>query len=96
VASVIAGFRMHGEQKTAHHMDAYRAEAEGVLRRQGFRRPGRVRDFVRRNLTRAVGARPLVRLPEASGRMLARAGLVAPAPVVWWRRGWEQRVDYVL
>jgi len=96
VASVLAGFRMHGDQKTAHHMDAYHEEAESVLRRYGFVRPGRVRDFLRANLTRAVGARPLVRMPEPLGRALARVGLLAPAPVVWWRGGWERRVDYVL
>lgn len=96
VAAPVAGFRRHGDQKTAHHMDAYRAEAEEVLRRGGFRRPNALRGFLRRNLTRAVGGRPLVRLSPSLGRVLTRLGVLSPAPVCWWRDGWELRTDYVI
>ena len=96
VAAPIAGFRRHGEQKTAREMDVYRAEAEQVLRRDGFRRPHPLRGFLRRNLRRAFGGRPLVRMPAPLGRGLTRLGLVLPAPVCWWRDGWELRTDYVL
>jgi hypothetical protein len=77
-------------------MDAYRAEAERVLRRDGFRPPHPLRGLLRRNLTRAFGGRPLVRLPASLGRGLTRLGLALPAPVCWWRDGWELRTDYIL
>jgi len=95
VAAPIAGFRRHGDQKTAHHMDAYRAEAEQVLRRDGFRRPPRLSSLRRRILRRAFGGRPLVWLPASLGRWLTRLGIVLPAPVCWWRDGWTLRTDYV-
>jgi Glycosyl transferase family 2 len=98
VAAPLAGFRRHGDQKTAYHMEAYRAEAETVLRRGGFRPPGRLDDFFRRWLTRAVGGRPLVRMPGRVGRALTRAGFVQPAPVCYWHwhEGWKLRTDYVI
>lgn len=97
VAAPLAGFRRHGDQKTAHEMDGYLREAEGVLRRRGFTPPGGFPAFFRRNLTRAFGARPLFRIPPRVGRTLTRLKLVQPAPVCVWRDGgWELRTDYVI
>jgi hypothetical protein len=62
---------------------AYRAEAEQILRRVGFRRPHPLRGFLRRCLRRAFGGRPLVPIPAPLGRGLTRLGLVLPAPVCW-------------
>src|SRR5215212_10512370 len=47
VSLPLGGFRMHGDQKTAHRMRAYVDEALGALARQGGRPYGKLEAFAR-------------------------------------------------
>jgi hypothetical protein len=94
IGTPLAGFRRHGDQKTAHEMDGYVAEAQAVLRARGGRPEASLAGAVRRLAMQAVGARPLSRLSPRLGRVLARAGLLHEAPVCNWRGEWRLGVDY--
>lgn len=50
----LAGFRLHETQKTAVQLNAYKQEAEGILRRYGGRPPGRLRSVWLRKRARLV------------------------------------------
>jgi hypothetical protein len=96
VASPLAGFRRHADQKTASRFDAYLDEAEGVMRRRGFRPYGRVESGLRRAVWTCFGGRPLVRMPRAMAAVLQALRVVRPAPVCVWKGGWRTAVDYVV
>jgi glycosyltransferase involved in cell wall biosynthesis len=46
VATILAGFRLHSDQKTAHHLAAYTEEAERALRRHGGRPYGHLESLL--------------------------------------------------
>ncbi|MET0555787.1 MAG: glycosyltransferase family 2 protein [Vicinamibacteria bacterium] len=96
VAAPLAGFRRHGGQKTALAFDAYLAEAEAVLRRDGTRPYGRAESAFRRAVWTCFGGRPLVRMPRRAAAALTATGVLRPAPVLAWKSGWRTTVDYVV
>lgn len=96
VAAPLAGFRKHGEQKTAHRFAAYLDEAEAVLRRRGFSPYGAIESAFRRAVWTCFGGRPLVRMPSAMGGVLQALRIIRPAPVVRWKDAWQVATDYVV
>jgi len=67
VATPLAGFRKHGNQKTATHLGEYLAEADNVFLRCGGRPYGGLQGMMRRCLQYGIGGRPLMRLPAVVG-----------------------------
>ncbi len=97
VGMPLAAFRFHGEQKTATQMPAYLAEAEAVLLRDGLRKPTRMSSGARRVLHKAIGGRPLVKLPPVVARSLCGAGLLRRTSSIVWDGGrWAVIPDYVV
>ena len=96
VATPIAGFLRHGEQKTATRFEAYLDEAEAVLRQRGFRPYGRLESALRRAVWTCFGGRPLVRMPRGPAQLLQALRIIRPAPVCIWKGGWRTAVDYVV
>lgn len=73
VGTPLGGFRIHEDQKTAHHRDILIKEAEHVLRRYGGRPYGKLESFVRRRLLRFM--------PGRLRRIFVRLGLLYPRKV---------------
>jgi hypothetical protein len=96
VAAPLAGFRRHADQKTARRFEEYLAEAEGVLRRRGWRPYGSLESALRRAVWTCFGGRPLVRMPSAMGRALQALRIIRPAPVCVWKGDWRIAADYVV
>jgi Glycosyl transferase family 2 len=96
VATPLAGFLRHGEQKTATRFEAYLDEAEAVLRQRGLRPYGGVESALRRTVWTCFGGRPLVRMPGAAARLLQALRVIRPAPVLIWKGSWRTAVDYVV
>ncbi len=97
VATPLAGFRVHGSQKTAMHMEEYLTEAEDVIHRYGGRPYGPVETLVRRLTYYGIGGRPLERLPRPMGRLLTHMGILYPVKTcVWTGSDWRLVTDYVV
>ncbi|MBI3182681.1 MAG: glycosyltransferase [Myxococcales bacterium] len=97
VATPLAGFRRHSEQKTARELERYSAEAEQVLLSHGGKPYRPWESLLRRSLWTAGGGRPLRKLPRWLGQPLARSGVLGPTRVcVWNGAGWEIAADYVV
>ncbi len=96
VATPLAGFRRHSNQKTARQYSAYLDEAERVLRRAGGRPCGPLESTARRTLFRALGGRSLRRLPPVVSGPLASLGLLRPAPACYWSGGWRIEAEFVI
>jgi glycosyltransferase involved in cell wall biosynthesis len=87
----LAVFRVHAAQKS--QVEPYQEEAVRVLHTRGTAAGNAVRGV----LVRALGRRPLARLPAAVARPLTAVRLLHPAPVVLWRDGdWRISTDYVV
>lgn len=97
VATPLAGFRTHADQKSAAHMAEYLTEAENALRRYGGQPYGSFHSLLRRCLHYGIGGRPLKRLPALLGTALSRLGILYPTKVcVWMGRSWRIVTDYVV
>jgi hypothetical protein len=86
VETPLAGFRAHGDQRSATQRDAYTREAEAALVRHGGRRGGRLDAAWRTAL--------IPRLPTRLRRSLETLHLAAPRPVCRWEgpeTGWTLR-----
>jgi len=93
----LAAFRFHGEQKTATQLPEYLAEAESVLLRDGLGKPALLSSGARRLLHRAIGGRPLSKLPNLAARSLCGAGLLYRTKSIVWHAGrWTVLPDYVV
>jgi glycosyltransferase involved in cell wall biosynthesis len=92
VACPLGGFRRHGNQKVARHMNDYLAEAEEVLRRCGGRPYGRVESILRRY---AWAAENLLR-PRW---LMTSLGVLCPTKMVSHggaSTGWRIRTGYIV
>jgi hypothetical protein len=97
VASPLAGFRIHGNQKTALLIGEYSAEAEAVLSSRSRRQYSRLEGTFRRYINYGVGGRPLKRLPSFLGSALTRLRIFYPAKMcIWTAEGWEVATGYVV
>ena len=106
VGALIAGFRLHGGQKTAHQAAEYLGEAEEVLRRYGGRRYGRGETLLRRLLALFEMETTLNRLVARDnvffngwGRTLERLGMVSRSPVIVSEGrsgGWHLESRYIV
>ncbi len=97
VATPLAGFRKHGGQKTATHLEEYLTEAENIIRRYGGHPYGRLQGMMRRYLHYGIGGRPLKKLPPSIGNILTHLGILYPAKVcVWMGSRWRIVTDYVV
>lgn len=95
VATPLAGFRRHGDQKTARHFNAYLEEAEEVFRRAGGRPRGALASAFKRTFFRAFCGRPLRRVPRALAGPLVALGALYRAPALYWSDGWRVEDEYV-
>lgn len=91
VGALLGGFRGHGNQKTAHHMAEYVAEAEQILRRYGGKPYGKCETLFRRYIS------PLRRVLRPR-RLLVWLGMLYPTKVIMYNRekGWTIRTDYIV
>jgi glycosyltransferase involved in cell wall biosynthesis len=83
VATPLAGFRVHGDQKTAHQSKEYLQEAEAIHRRHGGRRYSAPQAYLRWKLRSGLPRKVRV----AGGRV----GLFPPRKVCTyadWKQGW--------
>ncbi len=97
VATPLASFRKHGNQKTASHFEEYLIEADNVFLRYGGRPYGRLQGMMRRCLQYGIGGHSLMRLPAVVGAVLTRMGVLYPAKVcVWMETRWRIFTDYVV
>jgi hypothetical protein len=97
VATPLASFRKHGNQKTATHFGEYLTEADNVFLRYGGRPYGRLQGMMRRCLQYGIGGHSLMRLPAVVGAVLTRMGVLYPAKVcVWMETRWRIFTDYVV
>lgn len=96
VCTPLGGFRVHGNQKTAHHMQAYLEEAEVLLRRCGGHPYGRFESAIRRFLNRSVGRGQINRLPLPV-KINNRLHIFYPVKrCVWSREGWQIVGGYIV
>jgi glycosyltransferase involved in cell wall biosynthesis len=99
VSSPLGGFRVHGNQKTAHHMQTYLEEAEDILHRYGGHPYGRFESAIRRFLYLSVGYRtiPRNRLPPLFAAIINRTPLFYPVKsCIWSRDGWQIVDGYIV
>jgi glycosyltransferase involved in cell wall biosynthesis len=97
VATPLAGFRVHRNQKTAFHMDEYVAEAEAVFRPHARHPYGRLESSIRRCIHFGIGGRSLRRLPSLLGSILTSLRVLYPAKVCMWTGNrWEVVTTYVV
>ena len=88
--------RVHENQKT-ETLDAYVAEARGVLVAAGASIGGDLASNARRAVYHALGRRPLRRMPAAIALPLRASGLLHRArSVVWLNGAWGLVDDYVV
>jgi glycosyltransferase involved in cell wall biosynthesis len=84
VGTPLAGFRVHGDQKTARERSAYFEEAKRSLSERGGRTAGRIQSLVQSQV--------VARLPGRLRRSLVGAGALARRPLVVYElggRGWH-------
>jgi glycosyltransferase involved in cell wall biosynthesis len=94
VSPILGGFRIHGNQKTGHSMQAYITEAESVLDRYGQRRNSRLAGSMLRLARNSVGGLNLHRLPPWMRNSLLKLGIFHPVPqCLWSTLGWTMRQD---
>ncbi|MCU0490245.1 MAG: glycosyltransferase [Chloroflexaceae bacterium] len=97
VGAMLAGFRKHGTQKTAQALQAYMAEAAGVLQRHGGRPRGRLASRVRTRVRQVVGSQRLARLSPPMRLLLVRLGLIYPVGVCHWAgEAWQHSTRYII
>ena len=86
VETPLGGFRVHGDQRSVHHLDEYVLQAQQALKRHGGQAPGTLASFLR--------FRVLPSLPESLRRVAVRAGLEAHRPICRYvgpQEGWRLR-----
>jgi glycosyltransferase involved in cell wall biosynthesis len=84
VDAPLGGFRLHGDQKTAHQRQEYQREAGQILAAGGGHTPGYVRSSLRSAAARLC--------PETLRPLAARAGLLHPCKLCLRKRdetGWN-------
>lgn len=97
VATPLGGFRGHGDQKTAKHMQDYIEEAESILYRYGGHPYKKLESLIRRTLTYGFGGRSLRKLPPVFAAVLTRLHILYPVKVIVWVEGeWKILEDYVV
>jgi glycosyltransferase involved in cell wall biosynthesis len=73
VEAPLGGFRLHGDQKTAHNMDVYIAEARQAFFQHGGRPNGHFTSLIQRSLRKYI--------PGRFSNVAARMGLLFPCKV---------------
>ena len=97
VAALLGGFRSHGDQKTAHSMDKYLAEADRVLRRSGGKPYTRAEGLLRRIFWKILRHYSLAQIPSPVGRVLFRTHVLYPTSVaVWIEKEWKILPGFVV
>ena len=99
VSAPLGGFRAHGDQKTAHHMQAYLEEAEVSLRRHGGHPYGKFESAIRLFLSRCVGHRAIPRnsLPPLAAAIISRLPIFYPVKLCTWSpEGWQIVEGYIV
>jgi glycosyltransferase involved in cell wall biosynthesis len=84
VVAFLGGFRAHGEQRSAHHMEEYLAEADGVLRRYGGKPYNPAESLLRRIFWKVLRQYSLAKIPSPVGTPLFRTHVLYPTGVVVW------------
>lgn len=95
ISTPLGGFRVHGDQKTAHHMQAYQEEAEAILRRYGGSPYGKIESAIRRFLRFCVGNREMNRrrLCPLVTTVIDKLQILYPVKRCVWSQGNWQIVD---
>jgi len=101
VSSPLGGFRVHGDQKTAHHMQAYMEEAKASLHRGGGHPYGKFESAIRRFLHLSVmGDRKisLNSLPPLVATAIKRMPIFYPVKFCTWTidKGWQILEGYIV
>lgn len=100
VSTPLGGFRIHGNQKTAHHIQVYLEEAEISLRRHGGQPYGKFESAIRRFLHLSVmGNREISRnlLPPLVAAIIGRLPLFYPVKLCTWTgEGWQIVEGYIV
>ena len=100
ISTPLGGFRVHGNQKTDHHMQTYLEEAEVSLRRHGGQPYSKIESAIRRLLhVGAMGNRaiPRNRLPSLAAEIIKILPLFYPVKLfVWSSEGWRIDDGYIV
>lgn len=99
VSTPLGGFRVHSDQKTAHHMFEYIQEAETILQRYGGHPYGRLESAIRNSIRLCIGDRAIPRklFPKSLAMFIDRTSLLYPVKFCNWSKdGWETSDSYIL
>ena len=92
VDTIIAGFRVHDNQKTAKYMERYKDEAYRVLKKYGGNQSSKIVSFLKRCILHFV--------PERGLKLFEPLGLTYPSDVIRYvngaKPGWVVKDSYVL
>ncbi len=99
VNTPLAGFRSHGDQKTANHMQTYVKEAEDILSRNGTTYPySNLENFIRTMLFQIIGNRSISKNalhPWLASVIQTRQVFYPVKQCVWSSTGWKLHEAYI-